>query len=447
MSLAQKAISRDYKPSFSWKDDTICDREEPIARLESYGRKIDKPLRFFDLKLSPQGETPLSCWMICKRINCLKDLGVKLSRKKDKLVLDLEQSSVDDRYRSITSLALSYDSSRACYCYLVQSKIYIAEFPYFSWRDLDTKVKREEIPLEFANIFPRDACNYRYPLDKKGKKWQAFIYQDTDGDWVRVPQHHLITPDKFNIGFSDKSGQMGFFDEPVGNPGIVLLNGTARKTTGELCWAKHDIHLRLNYVGLAKYYEADYMLLKYTPAESKKIVQRAATRKHIKAEKEQYDLPRFNWGEICDFENGFDFEKADINCHFWQPTGSIIYTKWEKGEGVRGTRCLKTDSPVSSYVAWLLESTNGLPVEQGAKYQVDVWVKTNRLTGEGAYLEAWYHNTRTISRSKKITGDSGWTKVSVCLPAVTGKWGVLNIRLVHEGKGISWFDNVEVRTI
>ena len=236
---------------------------------------------------------------------------------------------------------------------------------------------------------------------------------------------------------------MGFIDEPSGNPCVELKGQTLRDTLVGLCWALHDIHLTLPPNSLVTRFDVQYAIYLFTAEENAEIIREARPRQYTELEKQIYDRPRFDPGEICGFEKGYDLHKGDVNSHFWLPQGDIRYTEWNSGEGRNGGKCLKTETPMDAVVAWQLESTNSLPVEGGKRYVVSAFVKTDALEGE-AFLElSTPDNTETVSCSEKISGTTPWYKLEALVEAAQSDPRI-NMRLVHKGKGTSWFDDIEV---
>lgn len=435
-----------YKPSFRWKDDTIYDHDRPIAYL-SYTCGCDH-IRLVDMRLKPGGE-PLIRWNLSWRrsyfysANELVDLKVHTPQR-DKFSFSFTATTSDKMFRAQTQIILSYDQKRGCYRYDADSTLFMDHFPFWTWKQVsDWAGCDDQVPSEYANIAPINA--WKYPSDKRAKKWQSFVYRNPEGKWMRVPQHPVITPDKYHISFSSRySPTMGFVNEISGNPCVELLDQTASNTRASLCHAGHDVHLDIMYGGFPRQHHARYAIYLFTPEETEEILAQAQLRwRYTEEEKKLYDFPRFE-GEVCDFEKGHNLDKEDINIPFWLPQGEIRYTEWNSNEGRNGSRCLKTQSPTHTLVAWWLESPHAPPVEPGKRYLVTAFVKTNALVGEGAFLEVWTQShPGAISRSEKVSGTTQWHKLEASIE-LSQSDSSINMRLVHKGRGTSWFDDVAV---
>jgi hypothetical protein len=240
---------------------------------------------------------------------------------------------------------------------------------------------------------------------------------------------------------------MGFVDDPGGNPCVELLQGIPSGANGEVCWAMHDVHLRVNKIPLNRKYQVRYALYPFAADETRQILERAQAYAYADEEKALFDRPSFDAQNRCDFEKGFAFAQPSVNSHFWLPMGDIRYTKWVDGEGREGSRCLKCETPAPARVMWQVESTNSVPVEAGHRYRVSVYVKTKDLRGGGAFLEAWEDGQAdNVFRSRVIAWNTAWQQIEVTVEAGAhqGPAGRIAVRLVHDGIGTSWFDDCRI---
>lgn len=442
-----KSSSIPHRPHFDWRNRTIWDRGEAIARLEWSAPAAGRPVRLTGMRLEPHGRELAAC-ILAKSIagssaNCVRRV-TRIGTHAAQLKLRLELATADGMFRAVYDLLVRYDARRASYCYALDFTLDTIRLPGRCWRDLDM-LDRSRVPLEYANLVPLGACNFFHPVASGGKRWQAFLYRDREGIWRKVPHHHLMTPDKYNLQFDARRGALGFFDDPDGNPGIVLSGDTARDTVGELCWAMHDVHLRLTYVPLCRRYRASCEIVRFTRAAAARLMRQAVPRPFRKSELEAFNLPRFDGRRLCDFSRGFNLRRADASPCFWLPLGDITYTRWRRhGERARAG-CLETRAPRAIAVAWQLESTNAVPVRPGVSHQIEVWTRTRALTGRGLGVEAWYANSRRVFRSRWLYGTNPGTRLTVNVPADPRRAAKLNIRLIHEGKGDSWFDTVRLK--
>ena len=442
-----------HTPAFRWEDNRIFDGDIPIA-LFRHDPKAEKHIALFEVRLTPEG-APLIDWILSWRHASLcttaqlQDIDAR-NEGPDRLRLTFTATTPDKDYTSETQVDLTFDSQRQCYRYETASSLRANTFPFYSWKDIDSARMHEQyavFPQEFANFMPRGSFNAFAPADSTPKKWQAFVYQNTADGWNKVPQHHLHTPDKYNIRFPAGPCKLGFVDDPGGNPCVELLERVPAASQGEICWAMNDIHLRVDKFALNHEHRVKYALTQFTPEETAGILNQAKGYDYTEEEKRVFDRPRIALDGTCDFETGFDFAEADINSHFWLPMGDIQHTSWAGGEGRDASRCLKNETPEPARVLWQAESTNAPAVPAGKRYRVSAWVKTRALTGE-AFLEAW-DNGRTPApvRSQPVGGTTDWQQVSVDVDVAESRLpaGRIAVRVVHDGQGTSWFDDVAIR--
>lgn len=462
-----------YAPSFHWKDQGIYDHDTLIAQFVS-DPEGKQSICLESVRLAPGGQ-PLILWTLSWR------RGVKTSKLEsfdvrhsggDTLSLEFTASTPEPGFTSHTRIDLSYDPKSQGYRYETSTSLQVDRFPFYSWREIDS-IPSNFIPNEFANILAGDSYAYWAPVDPVPKKWQAFVYQNAQGGWSWVPQHHLRTPDKYDIQYPAGRCLLGLVDAPVGNPCVELIERVPDTSRSDICWALNDIHLFAGTVGHTNRspYRVRYALRQFTPEETAEILAKAKGHVYTAEEKEAYDMPRFDHvGKndfTCDFETGYDLEKPDDNFRFWLPMGDIRYTAWVRGEGRGGSRCLKQDTPLPARVLWQVESTNAPVVTAGKRYRVSAWIKTRDLKGT-ACLEAWSfrcsvgsaHDSLPASpvRSDALSGTTDWQEVAVEVDVadglrlgdeVRGKMfiGKVAVRLVHDGQGASWFDDVAIREI
>ncbi len=445
-----------YTPAFGWKDNTIYDGDVPIARL-LYDPEGKRAIHLTAVRLTPGG-APLVSWTlswhfgsICT-ISKLDALDVH-NEGSDRLRIAFTATTLDRAFASETQIELSFDSERQCYRYDATSSLRANTFPFYAWKDIDSRPYLERMaffPREFANFLPLESYNYHAPVDPTPKKWQAFVYQTTGGGWNRVPQHHLNTPDKYNLRFPPGRCKMGFVDDPGGNPCIELIERIPSASQGGICWCMNDVHLHVNEFALNDRHRVRYALYLFTQDETAEILKKAKGYAYTEEEKDTHDRPRFTLDGTCDFETGFDFDKPDDCFSYWLPMGEIRYTAWVHDEGHGGGRCLKQETPEPARVLWQAEHSNALVVPAGRRYRITAWIKTRDLQG-AASLEAWDNKRPDCPVcSEPVRGTADWHEVfvEVEVPCTqTPLPGRVSIRLNHDGQGVSWFDDVTVLDI
>ena len=93
------------------------------------------------------------------------------------------------------------------------------------------------------------------------------------------------------------------------------------------------------------------------------------------------------------------------------------------------------------------------------KYRVSAWVKTEKASGRGASLALrWacynYPERFPYVSSERVTGtsaDGQWSQLTVEVsgppPELRGSGTALQIILRQDGRGIAWFDDIDVQVL
>jgi len=461
-----------HAPAFQWKGNLIYDGDVVVARFR-HDPDAKQHLALCDVRLTPGGAPRVDRWDLSWHSGCATAKLESLEARNvgEGLRLAFAATTPDQAYTSDTQIDLSFDRQRQCYRFETASSLQVNTFPFYSWQEIDSakfSARQAFFPYEFTNILS-DSYAYWAPVDPLPKKWQAFVYQNTEGGWSRVPQHHLLTPDKYSIHLPAGMCRLGYVDDPGGNPCIELMERVPAASRCGLCWAMNDIHLYINTTPLQERYRVRYALYQFTAQETAEILKQAKGYVYTDEERALYDRPRFHHDGksnfSCDFETGYDLDQPDDNFRFWMCAGDIRYAAWVRGEGRGGGRCLKQDTPRQARVLWQVESTNAPVVQAGKRYRVTAWIRTQALKG-AAYLEAWDVDcnfpqnppSSAPGRSEALSDTADWREVAVDVNVVRGAHlsdevrgklfvGKVAIRLVHEGQGTSWFDDVSIREV
>ncbi|MFV2067328.1 MAG: hypothetical protein ACC645_10140, partial [Pirellulales bacterium] len=96
-----------------------------------------------------------------------------------------------------------------------------------------------------------------------------------------------------------------------------------------------------------------------------------------------------------------------------------------------------------SVVRW---SSAELPVEPGAEYSLEVWVKTKEVTGTVRALLSWQQDRSWMDQanSEAVSGTSDWKRLTV-RAAAPDKANALRVTLdFGSGSGTAWFDDVKL---
>ncbi len=86
------------------------------------------------------------------------------------------------------------------------------------------------------------------------------------------------------------------------------------------------------------------------------------------------------------------------------------------------------------------------PVEPGSSYRLEVWVKTEGVTGQAYAHLAWQRQGHWLSEvaTQRLSGTHDWTKLSVTAVAPANADTLLISLNLSNSKGTAWFDDVKV---
>ncbi len=421
-----------YKPNFSHSDGVIYDCGRPIARLKGFHLK--------SVVLVPGGQALIKDWDISWRggrgkVTTLEAVSVKQD-KPSALEVTINGRSAGRYYSSATKITITYSRTLDSYLYevestLVKERFLIEGWYYVSWKKL---------------VYPpSECCRLKF---KTPDKWKCCVYRDRDGKFTKIPFNYLMAPDKARQYFPRKGAFLGYFGDSDGvNPVIEFMDATGLNSYGHISASLDSLYLgRLfnNILGhCSDRLSIRYRLCRYDGNRSAPIVKAGRVRKYTDQEKQEYARPRFEPDKVCDFEKAIDLTKTD-KAGYWDVFGDILDAEWCTGVARSGKRSLKCVGNLKSSKCWWEPAlhTKVYPMlEKGGKYRVTAYVKTKALDGKGAVLECIKLKGGKAFKSQPITGSTGWKKLVVDIPPVSEATG-LQIRLLHEGKGESYFDDV-----
>ena len=126
---------------------------------------------------------------------------------------------------------------------------------------------------------------------------------------------------------------------------------------------------------------------------------------------------------------------------FWK---ALFLRSWFSKFGSRSARIVIFDS---GYYSW--HNRSYYSVTEAAKtYTASAWVKTDNLSGDGAYMAVWGRDVdgsdALITETSKISGTGGWTRLSVSFTMPEGYDGVFLRLSAFGGWGSVWFDGVSL---
>ncbi len=425
---------RSYKPDFSHSEGIICDRGKPIAKIEG--------LHLKSVVLAPGAEAVINDWDVSwqggkGRITIPDEVSVRQSNR-SAIQLLLGGRSAGGHYSSTTKIKITYSKTLGSYIYDVESTLVRDKMLLEGWQ-----YSRDRLVYT-----PSEYCRLKFAPARQ-EKWNCCVYRHRDGELTEVPFHYLMTPDKDRQYFPRKDAFIGWFGDPEGqNPVVELVGLTGLYSYGHISASLENLYLgRLhNYImgQDSDSLSVRYRLCRYDRRRSAPIVGAGRVRKYTDEEKQEYARPRFNPGRVCGFEKAINPTRTD-KAGYWDVFGDILDADWCDGVARNGRRSLKCAAESkSSRCYWELAlHTKAYPIlQKGRKYRVTAYVKTKALDGKGAVLECIKLKGGATFKSQPVTGTTGWKKLVVDIPPSSEATG-LQIRLLHEGKGESYFDDVQ----
>ncbi len=134
----------------------------------------------------------------------------------------------------------------------------------------------------------------------------------------------------------------------------------------------------------------------------------------------------------------------DSGAPFWE---ALFLRSWEHKFGSRSARIVFLNFWGSNYYYWHNRNYYS-PTEASKTYTASAWVKTEALSGDGAYVAVWGRDVdgsdALIAETSKISGTQDWTRGSLSFTMPVGYDGVF-LKLGASGTwGSVWFDGVSL---
>ncbi len=156
-----------------------------------------------------------------------------------------------------------------------------------------------------------------------------------------------------------------------------------------------------------------------------------------------------NFAENPSFE--VDHNRDDLpdgwKAHAFDSAGR---TAWDNSTARTGQRSLRISDPGKSNSRdWKRSATRWSsptrPVEPGSDYSLEVWVKTQAVTGRAVARLSWQKGGSWLDeeRTAEVTGTTDWTRLSLDAKAPAEADGATVILELGYGDGTAWFDDVK----
>jgi hypothetical protein len=458
-------------PSFTFRqhggvcagDTWIYDGDEPIARLEN--RVVEQPehnLRYFDgnpkpvnlrdLKLAPGGR-PLVCgvqmyWVFQHRVLTTTELlNIEVEgQESDCLALTVVTADPGGVATSHRTLALTYDPHIESYVYDFQCHLDIHSPEVFDGE--------ETVRFEYCDPWYNDipGPTVRFPGQWQ-KRYSHLLAEKADGEVWQMPLNHMATgipaPQSFKRG--------GLFlpaHDPGNNPAFEFVGETADRTSVGVCNWGYDIHF-------AGHYTREEL---YNPICPNFRVRLCPDEKVERMMAEAQPVPSVVYNgfeELPVYERKTSFERGlrlneptsnDTDPWPWLPEGDGC--EWSRAEGHSDSFSLKIAKQTDGPSEWVMDrESEGAWTERwtaSTGFRVSAYVRTESVEGRGSCLAVrWgiynYPQRFPYICSEKLTESNDWTRLTVEIQGpAPPEVGAIYIILRQDGKGTTWFDDLEV---
>lgn len=483
--MAARVFSWDEEELKAWFGDQLI---FTIASKEMLTGPV--PLQFQNIVLRPGGEPLLhAIWRFREGgtgapVDLLDFEAAEMGPERLQLSLHT-RSQANPWVVNATTVEVSYDADRDRFLYDVEIEL-----------EPDQEHLPDEIPgaMEFFNLKPYGIIDdwlrpgYFDPAVLKGRDdpgaWATerldfFLYEEPGDATVLLPVN------QYNHSHTHKEmvqpqGRLAFVNHPAGNPTVRLKDDTTLQVFTDRCHLVHDEHIigqfnkRADGRGFEGRQRVHFVLYDSYGEESDELISRA----HVK-ELPATDLARVVPRREVDLKGYDSFErphrmdevdKGDFwvpvsgwdsaNTDWWwcSPPGEVLAKQciWDRTHGRTGRASLKVVTDDDGRAGW--ESLwHPIFLRPQCRYLLSCYVRTRDLKGKGAFL-GYFFGPDEAAREKGepyevrandagVAGTTDWTYLEHTFTA--GKYGdgiygptCLFIRMWHEGRGISWWDDL-----
>lgn len=386
-------------------------------------------------------------------------------------VRDLRAKAFPDRLEVLVKTANDGDTARSEYKAIVRrepsGKSYRIDFettltivPGASW------LVTPQAGVEFTDIY--------WPVDRvvTGDEWQNVLYRDGGGTVRAIPLNHADAANKFNIYFHEQEGFIGLGGGTQVNPVVELEPDTASETFAELCAYSYDLHMIRRVSPSRRLHElvppdahfgqnyrhvlpggntlhARFQLRLQTRAEVDERSQRAKL----------LEIPQ-KWWELWRMplylpRNQFQaaLNPAATDRRWYWETSAPKQARWDRTVGYGDEAALRVSNDTGAAVWWetkLGREFFGEPFRPGQAYRISAMVLTKKGEPARARLSFQYGAGSEAPEwsSPPTQGAGEWRRVTLLIPPQPAGSAWLSrgsLKLVVEGHGTAWFDDVEIR--
>lgn len=462
-----------HKPVFTWQvrgdvnyrqwiydsDDPIAlfdmsTLDEPMQALMMFS-KVPKPLLLRHLKLSPGGKPLVEAVQLywkCGEIitDVLDGLSVEGSGT-DRLTVTFTVKDKWDTVRILRVLTVTYDAVLDSYVYDFKDR---ATINYPETFDTNSTARFEYCDPWFTDC---PAPSQHFPGMWKGR-YRQFVYESRNGGIVSIPHHHYGNSQKGGIVVKN-DGIFAAVYEPDGNPAIQIMGDYAETTSISICPWGYDVHMSLAAQPRELYQPlTTHFRIFRCPDEKARELNAKAVAPSVKASDQAGLMEMPLYERQSSFEKGIAVGKpheGDIDPWGWAPQdepGAV----WDRSSGRTGTNSLKISKDTPGISTWytMCEGQGYFtePWTPCKGYEITCWVKTENVDGPGASIGACYHIPNippkwAVSRSQRLTGTNGWTKLTLRLGPPPDDTSIMSLHFQQAGKGTTRFDDIDVKML
>ncbi|MBI2194438.1 MAG: hypothetical protein HYU36_20865 [Planctomycetes bacterium] len=463
-----------HKPCFQFRtlggvcagDLWICDRGEPIARLEHqvveqpeqnlrYFDGNPKPVNLRDLKLAPGGRPLISgvqlFWVFQHRVLATTELVrlETLGEGSDRFSLAVTTRDLGGVATSRRVVTLTWDEDLGSYVY---------DFECFAdIHSPEVLDGPERVAFEYADPWYNDipGPNVAFP-GMWEKKYQYLLAEAADGKVWKMPINHMATGIPKPKAFRRGGLFLPAFD-PGNHPAFELVGETADRTSFGVCNWGYDIHLMAHYdrEELGRTLCPHFRIRSCPDEQARALLERA----------EHVPPVTFNgFDELPAYERKTSFA-AGMRLDEPSPGATDPWPWLPQGEGAqwcrdfgRSDRCsLKISKQSPGPAEWVMDREGDGAWTQrwtpGIGFRVSGYIRTEGVEGRGVCLAVrWgvynYPERYPYVCSRRLCGTKDWTRVSVEIhgpppPDVSAIYLIFR----QDGRGTSWLDDLEVEVV
>ena len=468
---------------FEWQEEESCGTA--LFRGQQIFRLNFEDLYFDDIVLRPGGKPLLRGLFRWRRTGWIDPVQIdtrEVTGAGPECLSFLFETRADDcpSIRNRTTVEVTYDGEGDRLLYHATSKLSVIESEF-----------KGTFPsgLEFFNFLANPTQDdmlvpgtFDHMGRWKGHTWvvtsyQHFLYESPHGA-ILLPINQYI----FSRSQSKPikaGGRCAFYNHPDGIPTVRLLEGADVSVYSARCHLCHDEHVcgvlseeafAEIPVGLQK--TAELVLYDSAGAEAEELLASARVLPLTEEDKGRMLPQRVIQEKGFDsFEDAHPMDRANSG-FFWVPIGGwerryedwfwasppleILQSRciWEQQFGRTGLRSLKIVTDRDMRAGWESQY-QPIRLRPDSNYLLTAWVRTENLSGKGAFLGYFFGPDQEAHRNSKpyevrhqpdgVIGTNDWTKVQLAFKSPNyGGLADIFIRFWHEGTGASWWDDVSL---